>query len=108
MILALAPLLKKGWIDLNAGIISDSKSGASGAGRAPSEKLHFVEVNENCRAYGLFSHRHVPEMLQALGIEEKDFIFTPHLLPMTRGILSTIYVRLAQASHRRSSCRDLP
>ncbi len=96
VILALAPLLKKGWIDLNAGIISDSKSGASGAGRAPSDKLHFVEVNENCRAYGLFGHRHVPEMLQALGIEEKHFIFTPHLLPVTRGILSTIYVRLAQ------------
>lgn len=94
VILALAPLLRAGWIDVPAGIVCDAKSGASGAGRAPSDKLHFPEVNENCRAYGLFNHRHVPEMLQALGLEEKDFLFTPHLLPVTRGILSTIYVRL--------------
>ncbi|MEJ2009688.1 MAG: N-acetyl-gamma-glutamyl-phosphate reductase [Acidobacteriota bacterium] len=95
VILALAPALQQDWIDTAAGIISDSKSGASGAGRSLSEKLHFVEVNENCRAYGLFNHRHVPEMLQALQLAEKDFTFTPHLLPITRGILSTIYVRLA-------------
>jgi N-acetyl-gamma-glutamyl-phosphate reductase len=94
VILALAPLLRSGWVDVSAGIISDSKSGASGAGRTPSGKLHFPEVNENCRAYGVFSHRHVPEMLQALDIGEKDFIFSPHLLPITRGILSTVYVRL--------------
>jgi len=93
VILALSPLLRSGWVDISAGIISDSKSGASGAGRTPSGKLHFPEVNENCRAYGLFTHRHVPEMLQALDIGEKDFIFTPHLLPVTRGILSTVYVR---------------
>jgi len=94
VILALAPLLRCGWVDISAGIISDSKSGASGAGRAPSGKLHFPEVNENCRPYGVFDHRHVPEMLQALNIGEKDFIFAPHLLPITRGILSTVYVRL--------------
>ena len=94
VILALSPLLRSAWVDISAGIISDSKSGASGAGRTPSGKLHFPEVNENCRAYGLFTHRHVPEMLQALAIGEKDFIFAPHLLPITRGILSTVYVRL--------------
>jgi len=94
-ILALAPLLDEGWIDVPAGIVCDAKSGASGAGRAPSEQLHFPEVNENCRAYSLFTHRHVPEMLQALELEEKDFIFTPHLLPISRGILSTVYVRLS-------------
>lgn len=94
VILALAPLLRAGWADVSAGIIADSKSGASGAGRTPSGKLHFPEVNENCRAYGIFAHRHVPEMLQALEIGERDFIFTPHLLPITRGILSTVYVRL--------------
>jgi N-acetyl-gamma-glutamyl-phosphate reductase len=94
VILALAPLLRSAWVDVSAGIISDSKSGASGAGRTPSGKLHFPEVNENCRAYGVFTHRHVPEMLQALDIGEKDFIFAPHLLPITRGILSTVYVRL--------------
>jgi N-acetyl-gamma-glutamyl-phosphate reductase len=96
VILALAPLLKAGWVDLAAGVIADSKSGASGAGRAPSDKLHFPEVNENLRAYGLFNHRHVPEMLQALDLAERDFTFTPHLLPITRGILSTIYVRLSK------------
>jgi N-acetyl-gamma-glutamyl-phosphate reductase len=96
IILALAPLAVGGWLDLAAGVVSDSKSGASGAGRTPSDGLHFVEVNENCRAYGLFSHRHVPEILQALGLEENGFTFTPHLLPITRGILSTSYVRLAE------------
>lgn len=95
VILAIAPLLKSGWVDLTHGIVCDSKSGASGAGRSPSANLHFPEVNENCRAYGLFSHRHVPEILQALELEEKDLTFTPHLLPITRGMLSTVYVRLA-------------
>jgi N-acetyl-gamma-glutamyl-phosphate reductase len=95
IILALAPLVQAGWIDMSAGIIADSKSGASGAGRAPTEKLHFAEVNENLRAYGVFNHRHVPEMLQALELDEKQFTFTPHLLAITRGILSTIYVRLS-------------
>lgn len=101
VILALAPLLQAGWVDLSAGIVADSKSGASGAGRAPSDKLQFSEVNENCRAYGLFSHRHVPEMLQAMGLDESRFTFTPHLLPITRGILSTLYVRLAACEPRK-------
>jgi N-acetyl-gamma-glutamyl-phosphate reductase len=94
-ILALAPLREAGWLDLAAGIVCDAKSGASGAGRSPSDKLHFPEVNENCRAYNLFKHRHVPEILQALELEERNLTFTPHLLPITRGILSTVYVRLA-------------
>jgi N-acetyl-gamma-glutamyl-phosphate reductase len=96
IILALAPLTAAGWLDLTAGVVCDSKSGASGAGRAPSDGLHFVEVNENFRAYSLFRHRHVPEILQALGLEEGSLTFTPHLLPITRGILSTCYVRLAE------------
>ncbi len=96
VILALTPLLKAGWVDLHAGIIADSKSGVTGAGRKPSEKLHFPEVNENLRAYGLFHHRHLPEMLQELSLAPEDFLFTPHLLPITRGILTTIYVRLSQ------------
>jgi N-acetyl-gamma-glutamyl-phosphate reductase len=95
VILALAPLLKAGWVSVAAGIIADSKSGATGAGRTPSEKMHFPEVNENLRAYGLFRHRHLPEMLQELALSSNDFIFTPHLLPITRGILTTIYLRLA-------------
>ncbi len=97
VVLALAPLLQAGWVDVAAGIVCDAKSGASGAGRAPSDKLHFPEVNENCRAYGLFNHRHVPEILQALKLEEKNFILTPHLLPITRGILSTVYLRLVSS-----------
>ncbi len=100
VILALAPLLQAGWVDVARGIIADSKSGASGAGRSPSDKLHFAEVNENCRAYGLFHHRHVPEMLQALDLDAESFTFTPHLLPITRGILSTVYVRLARPAER--------
>ena len=100
VILALAPLVRHGWLDREAGVVCDSKSGASGAGRAASESLHFPEVNENCRAYGLFTHRHVPEMLQALSVEEERFTFTPHLLPITRGILSTVYVRLARRADR--------
>ena len=100
VILALAPLLKAGWVDVARGIIADSKSGASGAGRSPSDKLHFAEVNENCRAYGLFHHRHVPEMLQALQLDAESFTFSPHLLPITRGILSTVYVRLARPAER--------
>jgi N-acetyl-gamma-glutamyl-phosphate reductase len=106
VILALAPLLEAHAVDLSAGIIADSKSGASGAGRAPSDKLHFAEVNENCRAYGLFNHRHVPEMLQALGLAENQFTFTPHLLPITRGILSTVYARLA-ASYARKRLEEI-
>jgi len=97
--LSLAPLLQQGWVDLGQGIIADCKSGATGAGRTPSDRLHFSEVHENFRAYGIFNHRHVPEMLQTLGLAEKDFIFTPHLLPINRGILSTIYVHLK--SHRK-------
>jgi N-acetyl-gamma-glutamyl-phosphate reductase len=94
VILALTPLLRAGWANVEAGIVCDSKSGVTGAGRTPSERLHFPEVNENLRAYSLFYHRHVPEMLQLLDLKERDFIFTPHLLPISRGILSTIYVRL--------------
>ena len=98
VILALAPLLKAGWVNVHAGIIADSKSGVTGAGRKPSEKLHFPEVNENLRAYGIFHHRHLPEMLQELALSPKDFIFTPHLLPITRGILTTIYLHLSHAA----------
>ena len=101
-ILALAPLTGSGWLDKSAGIICDAKSGATGAGRAPTEKLQFAEVNENCRAYGLFTHRHVPEILQAVGLAEEELTFTPHLVPVNRGILATVYVRLARSVSRRS------
>ena len=94
VILALAPLLKAGLIDRERGIISDSKSGASGAGKAPTSRTHFVSVADNLSAYSVFNHRHLGEMVEQLGLEDADLTFTPHLLPITRGILSTIYVYL--------------
>jgi N-acetyl-gamma-glutamyl-phosphate reductase len=94
VILALAPLLKAGMVDRDRGIISDSKSGVSGAGKEPTAKTHFVSVADNLSAYSLFNHRHVGEMVEQLGLATQELIFTPHLLPIPRGILSTIYVHL--------------
>jgi N-acetyl-gamma-glutamyl-phosphate reductase len=87
--LALAPLVRAGAIE-TTGIIVDAASGTSGAGRAPKPNLHFASVNEDFSAYGLLDHRHTPEMEQAIGAE---LLFTPHLAPMTRGILATCYAR---------------
>jgi N-acetyl-gamma-glutamyl-phosphate reductase len=97
VILALAPLLKAGLIDRDRGIISDSKSGVSGAGKAPTSRTHFVSVADNLSAYSVFNHRHLGEMVEQLGLEDAELTFTPHLLPIPRGILSTIYVRLKRA-----------
>ncbi len=92
----LIPLLRAGLVDLAQPIICDAKSGVSGAGKAPNAGTHFVEVSESFKAYNVFKHRHAPEIAQGLGIEfsPSKLIFTPHLLPINRGILSTIYVRL--------------
>jgi N-acetyl-gamma-glutamyl-phosphate reductase len=97
VILALAPLLKANLIDRERGIISDSKSGASGAGKAPTSRTHFVSVADNLSAYCVFNHRHLGEMVEQLGLEDAELTFTPHLLPIPRGILSTIYVHLNRA-----------
>jgi N-acetyl-gamma-glutamyl-phosphate reductase len=94
VILALAPLLKAGVVDRKRGIISDSKSGVSGAGKEPNSRTHFVSVADNLSAYSVFGHRHVGEMLEQLQLDADELIFTPHLLPIPRGILSTIYVHL--------------
>src|SRR4029077_7990436 len=94
VILALAPLLKAGVVDRTRGIISDSKSGASGAGKEPTAKTHFVSVADNLSAYSVFNHRHVGEMIEQLALGSQELIFTPHLLPIPRGILSTIYLQL--------------
>jgi N-acetyl-gamma-glutamyl-phosphate reductase len=94
VILALAPLLKAGVVDRNRGIVSDSKSGVSGAGKEPTTKTHFVSVADNLSAYALFNHRHVGEMIEQLELTAQELIFTPHLLPIPRGILSTIYLHL--------------
>jgi N-acetyl-gamma-glutamyl-phosphate reductase len=101
IILALAPLVRSGLLDLDHGIICDSKSGVSGAGKQPSRKTHFVEVAENLSAYSVFSHRHTGEILEQLGLAQQQLIFTPHLLPIPRGILSTIYVRLRKPAEAR-------
>ena len=101
-ILPLVPLLKRGW--LKSGIIIDAKSGVTGAGRQASAALMFAEVNENFKAYGVFTHRHAPEITQELSAaagKSVAALFTPHLVPMNRGILTTIYAEL-----RRKAGRD--
>jgi N-acetyl-gamma-glutamyl-phosphate reductase len=96
VILALAPLLRSGVVDRSRGIISDSKSGVSGAGKEPSAKTHFVSVADNLSAYSVFNHRHVGEMVEQLALGADELTFTPHLLPIPRGIMSTIYVHLSR------------
>jgi N-acetyl-gamma-glutamyl-phosphate reductase len=94
VILALRPLSEAGWIADDSGVVCDCKSGASGAGKDPRRDLQFVEVDENFKAYNLFSHRHTPEILDHTGLPENRLVFSTHLLPLARGILSTIYVTL--------------
>jgi N-acetyl-gamma-glutamyl-phosphate reductase len=96
VILGLRPLVEARWLDHGRGIVCDCKSGASGAGKEPKRELHFVEVDENLRAYGLFSHRHTPEVTEHLGLAPGDVMFSTHLLPVARGILSTLYVWLEE------------
>jgi len=96
-ILALAPLLKANLIE-PTGIIIDAKSGVSGAGRTAKQNILYAEVNESISAYGVGKHRHQPEIEQVLSDVSGlgvDVIFTPHLTPMDRGILATIYARPA-------------
>ena len=96
-ILPLAPLLAAGLVSCER-IIVDSKSGVTGAGRQPKASSHFCEVNEGLHPYGVGTHRHAPEIAQELSLAagaEVELFFTPHLVPMSRGILSTIYTRLS-------------
>ena len=97
--LGLAPLLKEGVVS-PAGVIVDGLSGTSGAGKAPTAELHHPLVNERVVPYGLLTHRHTPEMEQVLGAE---VLFTPHLVPMTRGILATCYARVVGSAVPSSS-----
>ncbi len=94
--LPLIPLLEQGLIDAD-NLIIDSKSGTTGAGRSPKEGLLFAEVSEGIHAYGIGTHRHGPEMDQELSKAAGRDVrvrFTPHLVPMSRGILSTLYVTM--------------
>jgi len=91
-LLAVLPLANAGVLDASAGVIVDAKSGISGAGRTPSDRTHFSENHGSVSAYGVLGHRHVAEMEQEIGTE---VTFVPHLVPLDRGILETIYVKTA-------------
>lgn len=105
VILALRPLVAAGLIDLNRGIVADAKSGVSGAGKAPTARTHFMYAADNLSAYGVFGHRHTGEMLEQVGIAAGEIVFTPHLLPIPRGILSTVYVHFNQPQTREDISR---
>jgi len=102
-ILPLVPLLEAGVIETR-GIVVDSKSGVSGAGKAAKPSSHFCEVNEGIKAYGVGTHRHAPEIAQELSQaagEKVGMVFTPHLVPMNRGILTTSYAQLRKGAAAR-------
>ena len=104
-ILAAMPALAAGVADPSR-VVIDAKSGVSGAGRTPSAATHFSAVNESLAPYKVTSHRHTPEIVQALsGIAGTDVkvVFTPHLVPMTRGLLATVYLELADGSRGLST-----
>jgi len=105
IILPLRPLVAAGLVDLKHGIVADAKSGVSGAGKVPTARTHFMYAADNLSAYGVFAHRHTGELLEQIGISSEEIIFTPHLLPIPRGILSTIYVRFKKAQTRESVAR---
>src|SRR3989442_3042430 len=93
-VLPLIPLYKAHAIDPMCTVVVDGKSGVSGAGRQPKPETHFCEVNENISAYGVLKHRHTPEMVSQLpGATYDRFVFTPHLIPITRGLLNTVTLR---------------
>ena len=96
--LAIRPLIDAGIVNRSVGIVCDAKSGVTGAGRKPSLKTSFCEVSENFSVYSILNHRHVPEVLMNSGLEESEFSFTAHLLPVNRGILETIYVKTERVS----------
>jgi N-acetyl-gamma-glutamyl-phosphate reductase len=106
-ILPLIPLYNACAIDPACTVVVDGKSGVSGAGRAPKPETHFCEVNENISAYGVLKHRHTPEMMAQLqGATLDRFVFTPHLIPITRGILNTMTLRMADRSSAHSMLAD--
>ena len=105
IILALRPLVAAGLVDLTHGIVADAKSGVSGAGKALTTKTHYMHAADNLSAYGAFTHRHTGELLEQIGVASSEIVFAPHLLPIPRGILSTIYVRFREAQTRAGIAR---
>jgi N-acetyl-gamma-glutamyl-phosphate reductase len=94
-LLALLPFIE--YIDTNSPIFIDAKSGVSGAGKNPSEATHFGQINENCHSYNPFKHRHMPEIQEKVRLlknEEVSINFVPHLIPVTRGMLVSVYATL--------------
>jgi N-acetyl-gamma-glutamyl-phosphate reductase len=108
IILALAPLLRANLVDLDCGITCDSKSGVSGAGKSLTPNNQFMYAADNLSAYAVFGHRHSGELYEQLNLTSAQIQFTPHLLPIPRGILSTIYVRLSERAEPATlqSCFD--
>ena len=102
VILPLKPLVAAELLDLDHGIVADSKSGVSGAGKTPTPKTHFMSAADNLSAYAVFGHRHTGELLEQVGLTNDQIVFTPHLLPIPRGILSTIYVQFKAPQTRAS------
>jgi N-acetyl-gamma-glutamyl-phosphate reductase len=106
-VLPLIPLYNANAIDPSGTVVVDGKSGVSGAGRTLKQETHFCEVNENISAYGVLKHRHTPEMVAQLkGATFDRFVFTPHLIPITRGILNTITLRMADRASAHSILAD--
>jgi len=102
VILPLKPLVAAGLVDLEHGMVADAKSGVSGAGKSPTAKTHFMYAADNLSAYGVFTHRHTGELLEQIGIEAGQIVFAPHLLPIPRGILATLYLRFKEPQTRAS------
>ncbi len=103
VLLGLLPLLESASIDYSAPIIADAKSGVSGAGRKAAVSTLFSEASDNLKAYGVSGHRHHPEIdaqLKQLGNTDLQFIFVPHLIPMIRGMLTTLYVKLTDTAKK--------
>jgi N-acetyl-gamma-glutamyl-phosphate reductase len=109
VLLPLLPLVRAGMVDRESEILCDSKSGVTGAGRTAKTEMLFGEISENFRPYSPVLHRHAPEMCQELGWDDGRFTFVPHLLPVNRGILSTLYISFRQAmsaADLEAACRE--
>nr|WP_306812521.1 Asd/ArgC dimerization domain-containing protein [Adlercreutzia mucosicola] len=92
--MAAAPAIRAGFVDAAAPVVADAVSGVTGAGKKATERTHFCFANENMEAYGVGTHRHTPEIEQILGLQGR-LVFTPHLAPLNRGLLSTVTLPLA-------------
>lgn len=94
--LASAPAIRAGFMQSGSILVADAISGVTGAGKKPSARTHFCNANESVEAYGVHTHRHTPEIEQILGLDH-NLVFTPHLAPLNRGLLSTVTIQLADA-----------